>query len=76
VVVGVPGQVVRRAKPHLATDAPDLNHTALPDTIGTALTTLMARVDALEERLNGHESILPHPAVPKEGAWRGEDFAI
>ena len=35
VVVGVPGQIIARSKPHLATDAPDLNHTALPDTIGT-----------------------------------------
>ncbi len=34
VVVGVPGQVVSRSKPHLASDAPDLNHTNLPDLIG------------------------------------------
>ncbi|MCX6064216.1 MAG: serine O-acetyltransferase, partial [Chloroflexi bacterium] len=34
VVVGVPGQVVKRSQPHLATDAPDLNHTSLPDIIG------------------------------------------
>jgi serine O-acetyltransferase len=76
VVVGVPGQVVRRSKPHLASDAPDLNHIALPDTIGTALTSLMERVGVLEQRLNGHESNLPHPSKPMAGAWRGEDFSI
>jgi len=76
VVVGVPGQVVKRSKPHLETDAPDLNHTTLPDTIGTALTSLMARVEYLEQRLNGHVTILPHPETPREGAWRGEDFSI
>ena len=30
VVVGVPGQIVRRSQPHKATDAPDLNHTTCP----------------------------------------------
>src|SRR5512146_800395 len=34
VVVGVPGQIVRRVHPHLAGDAPDLNHTTLPDVVG------------------------------------------
>ena len=76
VVVGVPGQVVKRSKPHLQTDAPDLNHTSLPDTIGTALTSLMRRVDYLEQRANGHVTTLPHPETPREGAWRGEDFSI
>jgi len=75
VVVGVPGQVVVRSKPHHASDAPDLNHTSLPDLIGVTVTSLMARVDALEERLNGHAT-LPHPHAPEAGAWRGEDFSI
>ena len=76
VVVGVPGQIVSRSKPHLSTDAPDLNHTALPDLVGVTLTSLMSRVDALEQRLNGHETIAPHPHLPEDGAWRGEDFSI
>jgi serine O-acetyltransferase len=38
VIVGVPGQIVKRSRPHLATDAPDLNHTALPDLVGVTLT--------------------------------------
>jgi serine O-acetyltransferase len=76
VVVGVPGQIVSRSRPHQATDAPDLNHTALPDLIGVSLTTLMARVEALENRLEGHETTLPHPHIPEAGTWRGEDFSI
>jgi serine O-acetyltransferase len=76
VVVGVPGQVVMRSKPHMPSDAPDLNHTMLPDTIGVAITTLMERVQELENRLEGHETELPHPHVNEAGEWRGEDFMI
>lgn len=76
VVVGVPGQIVSRSRPHLATDAPDLNHTALPDLIGVSLSSLLVRVDALEARLNGHASELLHIHAPESGQWRGEDFSI
>lgn len=78
VVVGVPGQVVSRSKPHLASDAPDLNHTNLPDLIGVSLTTLLTRVDMLEKRLNGHgyEHAPVHIHIPEGGMWRGEDFSI
>ena len=76
VVVGVPGQVVVRSKPHLPTDAPDLNHSMLPDTIGIAITTLMERVQELESRLEGHESDKPHPHKAEDGTWLGEDFMI
>lgn len=75
IVVGVPGQVVVRSKPHRANDAPDLNHTALPDTIGVTVTELMARVDSLEQRINGHDE-RHHVHAPQAGAWRGEDFSI
>jgi serine O-acetyltransferase len=76
VVVGVPGQVVSRSRPHLASDAPDLNHTALPDLIGVSLSSLLVRVDALEARLNGHAEHVPHIHAPEAGQWRGEDFSI
>jgi serine O-acetyltransferase len=76
VVVGVPGQVVMRSKPHTASDRPDLEHTALPDLVGVTLVSLMSRVDALENRINGHETIAPHPHVPEAGAWQGADFSI
>src|SRR5512142_1163386 len=45
VVVGVPGQVVQRSRPHTAQDAPDLNHSQLPDMIGTTVIKLLERVD-------------------------------
>jgi serine O-acetyltransferase len=48
VVVGVPGQIVKRSKPHTAQDAPDLNHAQLPDMIAARLNALTARVEALE----------------------------
>jgi serine O-acetyltransferase len=76
VVVGIPGQVVTRSKPHRANDAPDLNHTALPDLIGVSLTSLIQRVDTLEERLDGREVNTSHIHAPQAGAWRGEDFSI
>jgi hypothetical protein len=74
-VVGVPGAVVGRTNPNLARDAPDLNHTSLPDLIGVTVTSLMERVEALEQRINGHAAVA-HPHVPEAGAWRGEDFSI
>ena len=76
VVVGVPGQNIARSKPHTAQDAPDLNHTALPDTVGVALKSLMERVECLEKELDGHATNLPHPHISEVGTWLGEDFSI
>lgn len=76
VVVGVPGQVVMRSKPHRASDAPDLNHTNLPDTMGIAITSLLQRMEAIEERLHTHDPDHPHPHTPEKGVWQGEDFMI
>jgi serine O-acetyltransferase len=76
VVVGVPGQVVVRSKPHHAGDAPDLNHTNLPDMLGVTVASLVQRVGELEKRLEGHETELPHPHPPEAGLWHGEDFSI
>jgi len=75
VVVGVPGQIVRRAQPHRPSDAPDLNHAALPDVVGVALKQLLARVDALEQQLNGHDHG-GHLHAPASEVWQEEDFAI
>jgi serine O-acetyltransferase len=76
VVVGVPGQIVRRSQPHGASDAPDLNHTSLPDILGVTLTELMQRVESLESRLDGHVVEEAHVHPPQAGAWQGEDFSI
>lgn len=76
VVVGVPGQAVRRSHPHMAGDMPDLQHTLMPDMIGASVISLMSRVDALEQRIRGSEPAARALHVPEQGIWRGEDFSI
>jgi serine O-acetyltransferase len=76
VVVGVPGQVVARSQPHHLGDAPDLNHTSLPDVVGVTLKELLERVDALESRLDGHGDQKVHVHAPHGEAWDGHDFSI
>jgi serine O-acetyltransferase len=76
VVVGVPGQIVKRSQPHHQGDAPDLNHTTLPDVVGVTLKQLLERVDVLEARLDGHDHTGEHVHAPENGAWTGEDFSI
>ncbi len=78
VVVGVPGQIVHRSHPHHATDAPDLDHTSLPDVLGVSLRQLLERVEALETRMDGHASATPHVHAPAlvDSTWDGEDFSI
>jgi serine O-acetyltransferase len=76
VVVGVPGQNIARSVPHHASDAPDLNHTSMPDLLGVSLVDLIKRVEALEQQLDGHEADQPHIHVPTDGSWQGEDFSI
>lgn len=75
VVIGVPGQVVKRSQPHQAGDAPDLNHTTLPDIIGVTLKQLLERVDGLENRLDGNDQ-KTHIQGPVEDTWDGHDFTI
>lgn len=78
VVVGVPGQIIKRSQPHLATDAADLNHTSLPDIIGVTMKELMQRVDDLEDEVKGHKYEKHHhihtPIMDE--SWEGIDFAI
>lgn len=75
VVVGVPGQNIARSKPHIATDAPDLDHTSLPDPVGVSLTQLLKRVEALESRHPCPETT-QHIHPPEDGVWHGEEFSI
>jgi serine O-acetyltransferase len=74
VVVGVPGQIVRRSKPRPA-ETPDLNHGVMPDMIGASVISLMARVDALEKIVAADRAIAT-PPVLKQGIWNGDDFVI
>ncbi|MCC6176311.1 MAG: serine O-acetyltransferase [Chloroflexi bacterium] len=78
IVVGVPGQIVVRSRPRSPQREPDLEHGALPDTIGLTLRALIERVDELERRVgNGHPSGIPHPVSGRDRSyWRGEDFSI
>ena len=76
VVVGVPGQPVRRSRSHMPGDSPDLEHTVLPDMIGASVISLMSRVDALEKIVTGREPVGAMPHVPRNGSWDGEDFSI
>jgi serine O-acetyltransferase len=49
VVVGVPGEVVKREGKKRKSVTPDLNHGDLPDVLGNALADLLLRVEKLEE---------------------------
>jgi serine O-acetyltransferase len=76
VVVGVPGQIVQRSQPHRPDDAPDLNHTSLPDIVGVSLKQLLERVETLEKHMEGHEAAEPRVHAPQGETWAGEDFSI
>lgn len=76
VVVGVPGEVLRRRAHAPIAPGEDLEHGDLPDVLGQALVSVMDRVDALERRLDGHAARPPHPHQPTGGAWEWEDFVI
>jgi serine O-acetyltransferase len=81
VVVGVPGQIVSRSRPRDESSPPDLDHNRLPDTIGDTLVALIARIEDLETRLDGHDhrhepELEPALHGPDHGVWRGQDFSI
>jgi serine O-acetyltransferase len=75
-VVGVPGEIVKRSKPRSSQLKPDLEHGALPDVIGDSLVALMARVEQLERHLSNGHGLTPAPYTQDYGIWRGEDFSI
>jgi serine O-acetyltransferase len=92
VVVGVPGEVVKRKGERRRPEVPDLEHGRLPDVLGDALVSLMKRVDTLEHRVSvgvgvgpgeggaeadpSRETREPSPHIPDHGVWRGEDFDV
>lgn len=89
VVVGVPGQIVKRSEPYLQ-HIPDLHHDLLPDTMGKTLANLMERMQTMEIHLsetnfrqtslvsngNGHEKKEEEIQIPVDGVWSGSDFSI
>jgi len=76
VIIGVPGQVIIRSQTQFANNKPDLEHGLLPDTIGETLSALVAHVEKLEQRLDGHTVASPALHMADHGIWHGEDFAI
>jgi serine O-acetyltransferase len=76
VVVGVPGRSVTRSRAHMPQDDPDLHHTVLPDTVGTMLMTLMARVERLEGSTTSGEPLAHTPVPDEQGVFQGDDFSI
>jgi len=75
VVVGVPGQVIARSRPHEATALPRTDDALLPDLVSVSLQTLLRRVDRLESLADGH--LVDHTIHPPDaGVWHGEDFSI
>ncbi len=76
VIIGVPGQIVVRSQDKITSNTPDLEHGLLPDTIGDTLSALVAHVEKLEKRLDGHTTVSPALHVSDHGIWHGGDFAI
>jgi len=89
VVVGVPGQIVKRSAPYKS-EIPDLHHDLLPDTIGKTIADLILRVNKMEvhlskpptrrspseEKDNGNGKVEEHIHAPIDGIWSGNDFSI
>lgn len=76
VVGGVPGQIVKRSKPHTAQDAPDLNHAQLPDMIAVPLNALTARIEALEHNVRGEAPGRAVAGVPENKMAPSWEFSI
>lgn len=69
VVVGVPGQIISRAKPGSPDDS-------LPDLVGVSLQQLLSRVARLEAQGDTSQQNGRVIRPPEAGVWHGEDFSI
>ena len=81
VVVGVPGQVIAHGITSEHDTRPKQDSPTAPDPVGLAVSTLLTRVDRLEEEVLGHEH--EHHKSPQKTAsgeweldWRVSDFSI
>jgi serine O-acetyltransferase len=70
VVVGVPGQIISRAKPGTGDDS------MMPDLVGVSLQSLLTRVAKLEAQNDGSPATGRVIRPPEAGVWHGEDFSI
>ncbi len=77
VVVGIPGEVVKRKEVRAVGVGPDLEHGELPDVVGETLESLIKRVQALENRLNEEAEEEDSSQVTPDGAaWEREGFGV
>lgn len=72
VVVGVPGQVVRRKQERVG-QAADLDHTSLPDAVGSNLKDIMARLEAIEEKLEMHSHHISMLTLDEDDFWEFDE---
>ena len=72
VVVGVPGQVIRR-KRLVDEHQTDLSHTKMPDAVMTNLQELMKRLAEVESRLEIHSDQLSQIQLQPDGVWEYSD---
>jgi serine O-acetyltransferase len=57
-VVGIPGKIVKlREAGFLNPYGIDLDHHLIPDPVGKAISCLLSRIDALEEKLDGRDKL-------------------
>jgi serine O-acetyltransferase len=70
VVVGVPGQIISRARPGTEDDS------MMPDLVGVSLQSLLTRVAKLEGQNDGSPATGRVIRPPEAGVWHGEDFSI
>lgn len=76
VVVGVPGEILTSKEEVHKRMTPNLEHGQLPDVLGDAVADLVARVDELEQKVEGgaHHDLA---FTPTGGVWReSEDPSI
>lgn len=72
VVVGVPGEILTSKEARLTPTTPNLEHGELPDVLGDAVADLVARVEELEQKVEG---VVHHDLVftPTGGVWYESD---
>lgn len=78
VVVGVPGQIIKRSK-EKEKGTVDLENGQMPDAIGTSLSSIFQRLEILEKKMEGQlteKDKAKYIHAPENGIWHGEDFMI
>lgn len=82
VVVGVPGQVIKRRRAEAggaAPSRPDLEHAVVPDLVGISLRALLERIEVLEAKVGAganSDGMHQHPHGADDEVWYQEDFSI